>query len=77
MYIKTIKQLFAAVILLSCILAQNDGLVISKYDNGGIKVEGNYANGVRNGSWNEYWEEVWWYDYGEDGEANTKEYSRK
>ena len=59
--------------MLSCIFAQNDGLVISKYENGGIKVEGNYANGVRNGSWNEYWEEVWWYDYGEDGEANTKD----
>ena len=73
MYIKTTKQLFAAMVMLSAIFAQNDGLVVTKYDNGGIKVEGNYTNGVRNGEWAEYWEEVWWYDYGEDGEANTKD----
>ena len=59
MYIKTTKQLFAALIMLSAIFAQNDGLVITKYDNGGIRVEGNYTNGVRNGEWAEYWEEVW------------------
>ena len=58
MYIKTTKQLFAALIMLSAIFAQNDGLVVTKYDNGGIKVEGNYTNGVRNGAWAEYWEEV-------------------
>ena len=46
MYIKTIKQLFAALAMLSAIFAQNDGLVVIKYDNGGIKVEGNYTNGV-------------------------------
>ena len=54
MYIKTIKQLLAASIMLSCVFTQNDGLVIKKYDNGGIKVEGNYTNGVRDGSWSEY-----------------------
>ena len=64
MYIKTIKQLFATLAVLSAIFAQNNGLVITKYDNGGIKVEGSYSNGVRNGGWAEYWEEVWWFDYG-------------
>ena len=59
--------------MLSSIIAQNDGLVITKYDNGGIKVEGNYTNGLRNGYWNEYWVEAWWYDFGEDGEPNTKD----
>ena len=73
MYIKTIKQLLAALAVLSAIFAQNNGLVITKYDNGGIKVEGSYSNGVRNGGWAEYWEEVWWFDYGEDGEPNTKD----
>ena len=53
MYIKTIKQLFAALAMLSAIFAQNNGLVVTKYDNGGIKVEGNYTNGVRNGAWAE------------------------
>ena len=71
MYIKITKQLATASIMLSCIWTQNDGLVIKNHENGGVKVEGNYVNGVRNGSWVEYWEEVWWYDYGEDGEANT------
>ena len=46
---------------------------MTKYPNNGLKTEGNYANGVRDGQWAEYWEEVWWYDYGEDGEANTKD----
>ncbi len=73
MYIKTTTQLFAALAMLSAIFAQNDGLVVTKYDNGGIKVEGNYTSGVRNGAWAEYWEEVWWFDYGEDGEPNTKD----
>jgi antitoxin component YwqK of YwqJK toxin-antitoxin module len=67
------KQLLTAVLLLSATWAQNNGLVLTKYPDGGLKVEGNYANGVRNGAWSEYWQEVWWYDYGEDGEANTKD----
>ena len=62
------KQLFTAVLLLSAMWAQNNGLVVTKYSDGGLKVEGNYANGVRNGAWAEYWQEVWWYDYGEDGD---------
>ena len=73
MYINNNKRLLAAIALLSIIWSQNDGLVITKYDNGGVKTEGNYVNGVRNGDWAEYLEEVWWYDYGEDGEANTKD----
>jgi antitoxin component YwqK of YwqJK toxin-antitoxin module len=73
MYIKTMKQILTAVLLLSAIWAQNDGLVITNYPDGGLKVEGNYASGVRNGAWAEYWQEVWWFDYGEDGEANTKD----
>ena len=73
MYIYNNKQLLAAIALLSIMWSQNDGLVITKYDNGGVKTEGNYVNGVRNGAWAEYLEEVWWYDYGEDGEANTKD----
>ena len=73
MYIHNNKQLLAAIALLSIMWSQNDGLVITKYDNGGVKTEGNYVNGVRNGDWAEYLEEVWWYDYGEDGEANTKD----
>ena len=73
MYININKQLLAAFILISLTWSQNDGLVITKYPNNGLKTEGNYVNGVRNGDWAEYWEEVLWYDYGEDGEANTKD----
>ena len=74
MYIYKNKQLFTAIaVMLSFLWSQNDGLVITKHNNGGVKSEGNYINGVRNGDWAEYWEEVWWYDYGEDGEANTKD----
>ena len=72
MYIYNNKWLLATIALLSMAWSQNDGLVIVKYDNGGVKTEGNYVSGVRNGDWAEYWEEVWWLDYGEDGEANTK-----
>ena len=73
MYIYNNKQLLAAIAMLSIVWSQNDGLVTTKHKNGGVKTEGNYVNGVRNGGWVEYWEEAWWYDYGEDGEANTKD----
>jgi len=72
MYIYNNKQILAAIAMLSIVWSQNDGLVTTKHENGGVKTEGNYVNGVRNGNWAEYWEEAWWLDFGEDGEANTK-----
>ena len=73
MYIYNNKWLLVTIVFLSMAWSQNDGLVTIKYDNGGLKTEGNYINGVRDGDWTEYWEEVWWLDYGEDGEPNTKD----
>jgi len=73
MYINNNKQLLAAIAMLSAVWSQNDGLVITKYDNDGVKTKGNYVSGVRNGDWAEYYQGIWWYDYGEDGEANTKD----
>ena len=73
MYIYNNKQILAAIAMLSIVWSQNDGLVTTKHENGGVKTEGNYVNGVRNGNWAEYWEEAWWLDFGEDGEANTKD----
>ena len=55
MYIYNNKQILAAIAMLSIVWSQNDGLVTTKHENGGVKTEGNYVNGVRNGDWAEYW----------------------
>ena len=44
MYIKTIKQLLAALAVLSAIFAQNDGLVVTKYNNGGYLTQKSLNN---------------------------------
>ena len=56
MYINNNKQLLAAIAMLSVVWSQNDGLVITKYDNNGVKTKGNYVSGVRNGDWAEYYQ---------------------
>ena len=41
MYIYNNKQILAAIAMLSIVWSQNDGLVTTKHENGGVKTEGN------------------------------------
>ena len=71
MLVKIRKHLVFAVALLSLVIAQNDGLVITKHPNGSTETEGRYTNGVREGNWTYWYEGEVFIDDGEDQEPNT------
>ena len=71
MLVKIRKHLVFAVALLSLVIAQNDGLVITKHPNGSTETEGRYTNGVREGNWTYWYVGEVFIDDGEDQEPNT------
>jgi len=69
------KILVISIILSSLALAQNDGMVTTKYPNGALETKGDYTNGVRDGLWKFWYEGEVFEDYGQDGMPNTQDES--